>query len=276
MFYLLQWRSPHLIGAVVIFALTTVVAGCNSRESEIRGEENVDVGELAGGVVTLWTDSTELFMEHPALVVGAAGKFLIHLTVLPDFAPLRSGKITLHFEPRDGLDGFTIVQNAPRSPGIYGPSPNFPREGLWDLTITIESPQLRDVVSVPDLLVSASKADTPDVAAGLESGISFLKEQQWKTPGFRTSFASTGSIQQSFDASGEIVGRSTDRRIDRSRGPECVPRPRPAGWKGSDIGHAHPDPRRVRKLLCRRTARDARGAARVRASQATLRCGGHP
>ena len=202
---LLQWRSPHLIGAVVSLALTAFVAGCDSRERENRGEEAVDVGQLAGGVVTLWTDSTELFMEHPALVVGAPGKFLIHFTVLPDFASLESGKITLRFEPRDGRDGFTIVQEAPRSPGIYGPSPNFPREGLWDLTITIESPQLHDVISVPDLRVYASNADTPDVAAGSESGISFLKEQQWKTPGFRTSFASIGSINQSFDASGEIV-----------------------------------------------------------------------
>jgi RND family efflux transporter MFP subunit len=205
MFFLLQWRSPRMISAIVTLALTAFVAGCDSREREIRGEENVDVGELAGGVVTLWTDSTELFMEHPALVVDAAGKFLIHLTVLPDFAPLRSGKITLHFEPRDGLAGFTIVQEAPRSPGIYGPSPNFPREGLWDLTITIESPQLRDVISVPDLRVYASNASAPEVAAGLDSGISFLKEQQWKTPGFRTRFARTGSINQSFDASGEIV-----------------------------------------------------------------------
>ena len=202
---LLQWRSLHLIGAFVSLVLTAFVAGCDSHEYESRGEEDVDVGELAGGVVTLWTDSTELFMEHPALVVGAPGKFLIHLTVLPDFASLGSGEITLRFEPRDGRDGFTIVQEAPRSPGIYGPSPKFPREGLWDLTITIESPQLRDVISVPDLRVYASNADAPDVAAGSESGISFLKEQQWKTPGFRTSFASIESIDESFDASGEIV-----------------------------------------------------------------------
>jgi len=202
---LLQWRSAHLIGAVVSLALTAFVAGCGSREREGRAEEAADVAELPGGVVTLWTDSTELFMEHPALVVDAPGKFLIHLTVLADFAPLESGKITLRFEPRDGRDGFSIVGEAPRSPGIYGPSPIFPREGLWDLTITIESPQLRDVISVPDLRVYAGHADTTDVAARAKSGFTLLKEQQWKTPGFRTSFASIGSFDRSFDASGEIV-----------------------------------------------------------------------
>ena len=59
-------------------------------------EDKVAV-EAAGGVVTRWTDSTELFMEHPALLVGAPDKFAIHLTDITDFAPLRSGKITLRF-----------------------------------------------------------------------------------------------------------------------------------------------------------------------------------
>jgi RND family efflux transporter MFP subunit len=202
---LLQWPSAHLTGAVVSLALMACVAGCGSRERENRAEEAVDVGKRAGGVVTLWTDSTELFMEYPTLVVDRPGKFLIHLTVLSDFASLESGQITLRFEPRDGRDGFSIVQEAPRSPGIYGLSPNFPRQGLWDLTITIEGPQLRDVISVPDLRVYASHAAAIDVAAGPKSGISLLKEQQWQTPGFRTSFASIGTIDQSFDASGEIV-----------------------------------------------------------------------
>ena len=31
----------------------------------------------AGGVITMWTDSTELFMEHPALLVGDSGVFAL-------------------------------------------------------------------------------------------------------------------------------------------------------------------------------------------------------
>ena len=39
-----------------------------------------------------------------------------------------------------------VTQDAPRSPGIYGPSPEFARPGIYDLTITVESPQVRDVI----------------------------------------------------------------------------------------------------------------------------------
>jgi len=161
--------------------------------------------ELAGGVVTMWTDSTELFMEYPALLVGNPGTFAVHLTDMTDFAPLLSGVVTLRFEPRDGGEAFTVTQEVPRRPGIYGPAPAFPRAGLWDLTITVESPQAHDVISVPGLRVYPSVQEAPLVGDEVDDGIPFLKEQQWKTPGMRTAFAVMGSVQQSFEATGTIV-----------------------------------------------------------------------
>jgi RND family efflux transporter MFP subunit len=41
--------------------------------------------------------------------------------------------------------------------------------------------------------------------AGQAEGISFLKEQQWKTPGFRTAFAESGALRRSFAATGEVL-----------------------------------------------------------------------
>lgn len=161
--------------------------------------------EPAGGAITLWTDSTELFMEHPALIVGAPDKFAVHLTDITDFAPLRSGKITLRFVPRGGGAPLVVVQDAPRSPGIYGPSPEFKTAGVYDLTILVESPQARDSITVPDLHVFASAAEAPKEEGGGDDGIPFLKEQQWKTPGFRTDFANAGSVAAAFDANGEIA-----------------------------------------------------------------------
>ena len=155
--------------------------------------------------MTLWTDSTELFMEHPGLIVGAPDKFAVHLTDLTDFAPLRSGKIALRFEPRDGGEPLVVTQDAPRSPGIYGPAPEFTRPGVYDLTITVESPQARDVIRVRDLRVYASTSEAPKEASGEDPGIPFLKEQQWNTPGFATAFAATGRVTESFSATGQIV-----------------------------------------------------------------------
>jgi cobalt-zinc-cadmium efflux system membrane fusion protein len=181
-----------------MLAAAVALIACGDANDEANG------AEPAGGAITLWTDSTELFMEHPALIVGKPEKFAVHLTDLTDFAPLRSGRITLTFVPRAGGDAVVVVQDTPRAPGIYGPAPDFTRPGVYHLTIDVESPQVRDRLSVPNLRVYATAAEAPKDEGSGESGISFLKEQQWKTPGFTTAFADSGEVAESFPATGEI------------------------------------------------------------------------
>ncbi len=185
--------------SAAVACLFMLVAACKS-----KGGDTVEA-EPAGGAITQWTDSTELFMEHPALIVGAPEKFAVHLTDITDFAPLRSGKITLRFQPRGGGEQVVVVQDVPRSPGIYGPSPEFKRPGIYDLTLIVASPQARDSLSIPGLRVYANAKEAPKEESGGEGGIPFLKEQQWKTPGFRTDFAKRGSVLESFEASGQVV-----------------------------------------------------------------------
>jgi membrane fusion protein, heavy metal efflux system len=185
--------------AVMASITSSAIVACNR-----DGAEDVPL-EPAGGAITLWTDSTELFMEHPALIVGQPDKFAVHLTDLTDFAPLRSGKITLRFQPRGGGAPVVVTQDAPRAPGIYGPAPTFTAPGIYDLTILVNSPQAKDSLFVPALRVYANIDEAPKDSGGPESGISFLKEQQWKTPGFRTAFAMGGSISGSIEATGQIM-----------------------------------------------------------------------
>ena len=187
-------------GALVPLSIIALT-GCSSPAPDASSEE----AGLAGGAVTIWTDSTELFMEHPALIVGAGGVLAVHLTDLTDFAPLRSGRITLRFSPRDGTEALVVVQDTPRSPGIYGPNPVFRRAGVYDLTIEVESPQAHDVLQVPGLTVHATDADAPREVAGDDEGVSFLKEQQWNTAGFRTAAAGEGEVSESYAVTGEIV-----------------------------------------------------------------------
>lgn len=184
----------------MVTAMLCLASGC--RDTASSAAENA--GEPAGGAITRWTDSTELFMEHPALIVGAPDKFAVHLTDITDFAPLRSGRITLRFHPRDGGAPVIVVQDTPRAPGIYGPSPSFAKAGIYDLTLLVNSPQARDSIFIPALRVYATAAEAPKDSGTVEAAISFLKEQQWKTPGFRTVFAQQGSISGSIDAAGQI------------------------------------------------------------------------
>src|SRR5688572_5459868 len=189
---------------VVTLALLLATTGCRSGSAESAATENAEP-EPAGGAITRWTDSTELFMEHPALIVGAPDKFAVHLTDLTDFAPLRSGKITLRFVPRSGGAPVVVTQEGPRSPGIYGRSPAFKEPGVYDLTILVDSPQATDSIAVPGLTVYASAVEAPREDGEETPGIAFLKEQQWKTSGFATEFAMTGAVAATVDASGEII-----------------------------------------------------------------------
>ncbi len=194
------------VRTIMLAAAVAAAIACTDRVNQngaaVAGENADAANEPAGGAITLWTDSTELFMEYPALIVGAPDKFAVHLTDLTDFAPLRSGRIALTFAPRDGGAPVTVVQESPRAPGIYGPSPTFTRAGVYDLVIRVESSQARDSIFVAGLTVYASAAVAPRDSGGGDSGIAFLKEQAWKTPGFRTAFATEGTLAATFDAPG--------------------------------------------------------------------------
>ena len=189
----------RMAGLLALSLLAMV--GCGDDQPEAMSEE------LPGGAVTQWTDSTELFMEHPALIVGAPDKFAIHLTDLTDFAPLRSGRVTLRFEPHGGGPPLTVVQDTPRAPGIYGPAPEFRQPGQYDLVMLVESPQARDSLRVPGLTVFADSqaARAGAIAEADKVGIPFLKEQQWKTPAFHTVFAREGAIGEAFETTGEVI-----------------------------------------------------------------------
>jgi len=183
----------------VMFPLLLLAASCREATPDDTGTE------LPGGAVTIWTDSTELFMEHPALFSGTPSRFAVHLTDLTDFSALRSGTVTLRFQRQDGGESVEVVQDAPRSPGIFGLEVTFPSGGTWDLTLVVAGPQITDRIQVPGLVVTED-GDEPAPAEEPTAGeISFLKEQQWKTPGFRSEAADTGGLASMMEASGEII-----------------------------------------------------------------------
>ncbi|HEY0970074.1 MAG TPA: efflux RND transporter periplasmic adaptor subunit [Gemmatimonadales bacterium] len=204
-------RRSHPRGAtrvtvpVVLIVVLIVGSACSQGGADTATDAEAGAETpRAGGVITLWTDSTELFMEHPALIVGAPDKFAVHLTDVTDFTPLREGVVTMRFVPRDGGAPVEVTQETPRAPGIYGPAPEFTRAGVYDLSILVNSPQARDSIFVPDLRVYATASEAPPELEEGETGIAFLKEQQWKTPGFRMTRADSGEVVTTVRVSGTI------------------------------------------------------------------------
>lgn len=166
---------------VVFNAFLLSVAGCARQPISGGGQSSAEEPKMLS--VTLSGRALELFMEHPYVAQGEGAKFNVHLTVLKDGMPIRSGKLTIVATGPTGKT-VTVDQATPRSPGIYGPVVAFPEAGENQLTLSLKSDQAEETMRVPvtvypDAIAAKKAADEADEAEP-EGKITFLKEQQWK------------------------------------------------------------------------------------------------
>lgn len=153
------------------------------------------------GVITQWTDKTELFIEYPELIVGQEATFAVHLTRLSDFNPISESEVEFVFSSERGNEG-SITETEVQVPGIYGPDVIFERAGRYDLTIIIQG-MVEDTLQVDGIPVYSSAEDVPPTHDEEDPNlISFLKEQQWKIP-FGTERVGRQTLFRTVEAHGE-------------------------------------------------------------------------
>ncbi len=159
--------------------------------------------ELPTVAVTQWTDTMELFMEYPEMVAARSGRFIIHLTVLEGFQPVRAGKVTLTFTAADGSREVRSADTLLRE-GIFAPDIGLREPGSYEFELAYEGPGASSTFTIPDFRVHASAAAIH--SHGDESGdeIAFLKEQQWKIP-FSTATATQREMKRSVWAIGQVL-----------------------------------------------------------------------
>lgn len=155
--------------------------------------------------VTLWSDSTELFMEYPPLVVGEDAKFLIHLSDMKDFKAVTEGTLQIDFIGDQG-NKLSFTEQKPARDGIYIPVIKFNNPGNYTMTMVLSGSQVSDKIVVSDIVVYASESDVPHEEEAGSSDIGFLKEQQWKID-FATEPAQIRMMQGSYKTSGEIIAK---------------------------------------------------------------------
>jgi cobalt-zinc-cadmium efflux system membrane fusion protein len=126
--------------------------------------------------ISVWTDRTEVFIEHTEIEPGTPAEFLAHVSVLATGEPRTSGAIAYLITPSDPLKsgGLEISDAGPVRPGIYKTRLTF-EAGHWRLAVRIDS----ETIDLGEFHAHAGgeKHDHADEPA---EGISFLKEQQWK------------------------------------------------------------------------------------------------
>lgn len=130
--------------------------------------------------ITVWGERFEVFAEHPFLVAGQPVGFVTHVSDLTSGQPRAAGPITFLLASGSG-PGREQVAPAPTKAGIYIPQLTFPAAGEWTITLKVPLDGVEHQVKLPAVRVYASQAEA-DAAPAPEAatGISFLKEQQWK------------------------------------------------------------------------------------------------
>lgn len=201
----------YLLFLLVLSAVSVCAGGDNGdgddatshvEESDDRHENNEDEGESRA--VTLWTNRMELFMEYPVLAAHTPERFIIHLTILDGFQPIRDGTVKLIFVTPDGQT-HQFVDTVLLREGIFTPTVELQDIGGYEFSLVYNGPEVRDSFSIEGFAVYASVDDIPH-SEHVESGdeISFLKEQQWKIP-FATTAIEMREIKRSAWAIGDVM-----------------------------------------------------------------------
>jgi cobalt-zinc-cadmium efflux system membrane fusion protein len=163
--------------------------------------------------VTVWEDRFEIFMEHPFVVENTPTEFVTHITDRTLLQPRRKGPVTFVVTDESGAST-KHVEPSPERDGIYIPKLTFPQSGRWRMSLVIAVNENEYTVELPALNVyssqdEADRAQTPDEV----SGISFLKEQQWKIP------FETKEVQRRTIHSQDVLAVPTMAVIDEGRKP---------------------------------------------------------
>lgn len=182
---------------IFLMLVSLIMTGCSHDH-----ETATEVIEYGGTSVTQYTDSTEIFMEYPALVVGRDAKFLIHLSDMKNFKAVERGTLTVEFVNNKGTK-FSLTEDKPARAGIYTPLVNFNEPGNYTMKINLNGSQVSDNIIVENVIVYSSENDIPAEEQASSSSISFLKEQQWKID-FANELVIKRKMQNSVIVTGEI------------------------------------------------------------------------
>ena len=172
--------KSHLTLIRVALVAAGLLTACNRAKDHGHDGTHAEAEEPKTAQISVWTDRHEIFAEHRLVVAGVPTRFVTHVTDLKTLEPRREGPIRIRLalgqEPP-----LEHVEKVPSRAGIYEPQLTFPKAGEWNVSVFIPTDGGEAEVKLPPVKVFASvseatKAPEPEAP----TGISFLKEQQWK------------------------------------------------------------------------------------------------
>lgn len=207
------------------FIATAVVAGCHGHDhgpgSASHGhghghgpDDEADHGHLHGPDATRpslsfthWTHASELFIELPALVVGAESPCAAHVTKLEGFAALAEGRVAVVLKGGPREERFEITR--PSAPGIFRPVVTPTSAGLRQLVVEVRAGAFSADHAFGEVTVfattTAAREALPE-APEVPGRVAFLKEQQWPMA-FGTTEVASHPLRPLLRVNGAIVAR---------------------------------------------------------------------
>jgi len=165
---------------VVAGAVLGVLNGCSRQRPAAEAGGHGHGGDAKTAQISVFGERHEIFAEHRLVVAGTPTKFVTHVTDLKTLEPRREGPV--RFQLRLGQEPpIEQTEKAPARAGIYEAMLTFPKAGEWSVALVVPTDDGEKTIAFPPVKVFASadevaKAPEPEAP----TGISFLKEQQWK------------------------------------------------------------------------------------------------
>jgi RND family efflux transporter MFP subunit len=190
----MTWNTTPLSRVVAFAAWLALAGSCGGSSKE------AEAPELPEHSLSHWTETTELFMEHPSLVAGATVRLAVHLTTLDDFKPLNEGRPSVELTSADGRV-VTWPGSAPLRPGAFRVEGQVPAAGTYTWGVRVRSTRVTDFHSLGSIAVFPTVEAAMAAPAAPEGppAIAYLKEQQWTTE-FRTTLVRAEPIRRSLRA----------------------------------------------------------------------------
>lgn len=205
--------SPFSISLLAALLAGVLLAGCGEKKdgkdehghgAKPESSHAADSHDTEGEKRTHFTESSELFVEYPSLVVGQGATFAAHLTRLADFKPLAASRLTVVLAG-EGSPEERFSVDAPSVPGIYKPVVTPKSAGKRQMTLIAETASgvLTHELGPVEVFADAKTARAQHAEEEKTGEIPFSKEQQWKID-FATTEAVKGAARRSLTATGTI------------------------------------------------------------------------
>lgn len=152
-------------------------------EGDDHAEEEAHGHDHGGQSWTTWGQTTQVFAEAPAFVVGQPAALAVHLTRLADHHPLAKGTLTVTLSGGGHADERFTVDGA-ATPGIFRPEIQPRQAGKRLLTVALagdEASESHDLGLV-EVFATPAAAEAAPHPHDDDEGISLLLEQQWRMP----------------------------------------------------------------------------------------------